>query len=76
MWLVMMDHRDVDVFLTKMLDIHTAFLIEHNVLDHFVRYITPGKKTHNHHQENGLNLGISTFAPPMEDTLGSAPLCW
>ena len=41
---MMMDHRDVDVFLAQMLDIHTALLIEHNVLDHFVRYVTPRKK--------------------------------
>ena len=38
---VMMDHRDVDVFLTQMLDIHTALLIEHNILNHFVRNVTP-----------------------------------
>ena len=41
MCLMVMDHGDVDVFLAQMLHIHAAFLIEHNVLDHFVCYVTP-----------------------------------
>ena len=38
---MVMDHWDVDVLLAQMLDIHAAFLIKHNVLNNFVRYVTP-----------------------------------
>ena len=41
---ILMDHGDVDVLLTQVLHVHAALLVEHNVLHHLVRDVTPGCK--------------------------------